>query len=397
MRTSIEDYVLKRVLKVICICMGCGLLVVGLWPFAAPKNDVSWLESGSGLHFGAHASAVSAGEFLRSEVGDGEALETWVRPASATQSKTVFSFDGAGGADGSFTVQQKRTALVVRRHNVTNAGEDRTAVFKVDGVFHQNQTRFVAIILKPHSTDVYVDGSLVKVAEIFGLSSNNLIGRLILANSPSADASWSGEFFGMAIYQRQLTQLEVADHYKRWERGPIPEPGDKAMVGSYRFDEQKGEIVHNQIDSATDVVIPTKYSIVHPRFLASPLEPYQWDVPGISYWKDVGLNIAGFIPAGFLFASYFRSSSQTRWYWAALVCGFGISAVIEVLQRFLPTRDSDMTDVITNTMGTVIGIVCYRWAVGSGVRVSGLVKAEGYLRSGTRADAVEYLHPGSEG
>ncbi len=103
--------------------------------------------------------------------------------------------------------------------------------------------------------------------------------------------------------------------------------------------------------------IPNRYLILDQTVLASALKGFH---PEWGYWKDVIINIGGFIPAGFFFYAYL-CSRQLRWpRLTAIVAGGAVSLTIELVQTYLPTRDSDLTDVITNILGTCIGLMLYQ-------------------------------------
>ncbi len=165
---------------------------------------------------------------------------------------------------------------------------------------------------------------------------------------------------GLAIYDRELTVDEVSQHFVSWTNGAGKGLAtSEGVVALYRFNEQTGNIVHNQIDSATDLLIPERFFVLHEQFLERPWDEFRQDW---NYWKDVGINIAGFIPLGFSFFAYFLTVRKIRRpVLVTVILGFAVSLTIEVLQSFLPTRDSGMTDLITNTLGTALGVLAFKY------------------------------------
>jgi len=155
-----------------------------------------------------------------------------------------------------------------------------------------------------------------------------------------------------------MTPAEVSAHYEAWIAGREPEQG-RDSVARYRFDEGAGNVIRNRTDAATDLTIPRRFFILDEQFLERPWDEFRNDR---RYWKDVGINIAGFIPLGLVFFAYFslveRLKHPAMW---TVVLGFAVSLTIEVGQSFLPSRNSGMTDLITNTLGTAVGVLLFRF------------------------------------
>lgn len=69
---------------------------------------------------------------------------------------------------------------------------------------------------------------------------------------------------------------------------------------------------------------------------------------------EAAANVVMFVPVGLFFVLLFGR----RLWWVAIIAGAAFSIGIEFVQlEFLPTRVADVRDVITNTSGTVIGVL----------------------------------------
>lgn len=71
---------------------------------------------------------------------------------------------------------------------------------------------------------------------------------------------------------------------------------------------------------------------------------------------EFGANIALFIPFGLLVAAGWPRTNA----WWIILLGFSASAAIELVQTMLPSRYPTLSDVIANTLGTIIGCCAVR-------------------------------------
>jgi hypothetical protein len=345
----------------VCLVTLCGILVAGLWPFCAPRNQVSWVKADDGLRFGDHGTILSSGTFkMKSSRDERYSLEIWLQPGLTNDANTFLAFYTPENPL-QFSLHQSTTDLELRTQRQSEHHEIRKSSMLVDDVFHQGKSVFITIVSGAQGTAVYIDGALVKTSSQFWLSSNDFTGQLVVGDSPVSSDSWSGELLGLAIYNRKLTAAQVSKHYEVWTKKGKPDvaPDDRS-VEIYLFNEHTGNIVRNQAISGIDLYIPQKYQILDQIFLERPWKEFHSDW---GYWKNVLINIGGFVPLGFFFCAYFSSVRQIkRAALITIIVGAIVSLTIEVLQAFLPTRQSGMTDLITNTLGTSLGVVLWHFA-----------------------------------
>jgi VanZ family protein len=205
-------------------------------------------------------------------------------------------------------------------------------------------------------------------------------GQLVVGNNPIVDNGWQGQLRGLAIYDRELTPAEVIQHYVAWTTHSTQEIKSGNPAALYLFTEGAGNVVQNQVDSGNYLQIPRRYFVLHQQFLEPPREEFS---PSWGYYKNVLINIGGFAPLGFFFCAYFSLIWRpARPVLATTIFGSIVSLAIEVLQSFLPTRDSGVTYILTNILGTAIGPALYdRGQMQSLLTIIGLENASGSLNA----------------
>ncbi|HEY1217589.1 MAG: VanZ family protein [Bryobacteraceae bacterium] len=350
-----------KILDLLCIAVLCTILTLGLWPFHSPTNDVTWLSERNGLRFGSHGTVIGSRAFdAASSPGDqlSGSLEIWLQPARVPDSSTLLAFSTPEDPFR-FSLHESQTDLRLQAAAPNDRNRTPAVKLYVNDVFRKARPVFITITAGKVGMAVYIDGVLAKRAPWFRLTANRFSGRIILGDSPGQSDSFTGQLLGFAIYDRELTGTQLLRHYQTWTYAGRPEiQQDEGNLALYLFDERAGNVVHNRVSSGGDLSILAKYVVLDQIFL----EPF-WREFNLSwsYWGAALKNIVGFVPFGFcFFARLSMAHGVKRAALMAVLAGALVSVTIEILQSHLPTRDSGMTDIVTNTFGTWVGVMSFR-------------------------------------
>jgi hypothetical protein len=350
----------KKCLGILCAIVIIGVLIGTLWPFNPfPPNQVSWVLEVNGIRFGRHGVVISKAPLIvgATDTRKSCSLELLLQPAEIERVYTILDFYTPDNP-GQFLVRQYRDGLLVSRNLIDGWNKVKTEKFDVDHAFQRGELLLLTIASGPNGTVVYLNGRQAQVFSRFTISKSNLAGQIVMGASAVDYEPWPGEIRGLAIYSKELTPVQVLLHYENWTaRGGEP-PDLEGAIARYAFAEGAGHEIHNALASGPDLEIPRSFRVPHKALLKSPVKEFRanW-----RYLNDLLLNIAGFVPVGFLVCAYLgvtRSRQKAILY--AILAGGMLSFMIEVLQAYIPQRKSGMTDIITNTLGTALGAVLAR-------------------------------------
>jgi len=352
-------------ISALCMTVLVCIWTVGLWPFHAPENEVSWLRSEDGVRFEKHAAIVSAATFKanRETEQEGKSLEVWLEPIEIKGA--ILAFNSSPDPQSPFVLRQSGRDLTLQRYVVDSQQRVSHMLFRIENAFGKGKRSFLTITSTKNGLRCYVNGILTKESSDPGITNQELSGLLVVGNS-TWDDRWLGVLAGLALYDRQLDSSEVKAHYDLWTSGQGTSlAGDKSLAALYTFGERQGNSVRNLVDPTTSLIIPAKCFVIHKGFLRSVTNDFRNMGDAANRWsmlRSALINVFGFVPVGYVLFAFFTSVKPIRHPVVVVITlGFLVSLSVEVLQWFLPNRDSGMNDLFTNTAGTALGVLVYRW------------------------------------
>lgn len=335
-----------------------GVLLATLFPFDFfPQNNVDVLEGG--LAFGQHGVVQSEGLLEpRALEADGPcSIEILLRPFPNYTGTFLAFFSDVPGAQ--LRLQQYGNGIVIwrRMFSWSNHPQKRD----IGQVFRpEDPLVFLTLTSAPNGTTVYANGQILRRLPTYVLPRRALHGRLVFGSDSSTLDPWSGELRGLALYDEELSASQVTDHYRAWMSGAAmacrSDQGENAL---FTFTQETGHRIPNRCPGGASLLVPSGFRVPDKPFLAFPWREF---TPDWSYATDVLRNILGFAPFGFALYGYLRLSGKThRALLVTVLAGACTSFGIEVLQAFIPQRESGLTDVMTNTFGMFCGalLLCF--------------------------------------
>lgn len=356
MKEPAGQFTLRGLLALTCCVLLCGILYAGLSPFHIPTNQVSWLAGADGVRFGEHGTVFTSGTFPPSATNS-RSIEFWATPGRIEDSNTFLAFYSPANPR-QIWLSQAESDLKIQTQPSFAWRSVTTRQFYVSNAFRDGGNTFWTLTFEQSGAAVYRNGALIRRAASFQVDSKEISGQLVVGSSAMFHDSWSGVLRGLAIYDAALDSAQASRHYTSWKESGAPDLTAKdACIALYRFNERAGNIIHNQMGAGNDLYIPARFLIIRQTLLDPVWRAFKWTS---GFWQDTVINVGGFIPFGRIFCAYFTVRRMRSPMLSAVVFGAAVSLFIEVAQAYLPTRDSSMSDVITNALGSFLGARAYR-------------------------------------
>jgi len=333
-------------------CWLAVILVSTLWPFNFWARNKAALGPQDGLRLIPPSTVYSAAPPLKlSRIGKFTIL----------LDLTPDSSDGNGYARiVAYSLDESRRNFLLAQWNdslvflMETAGGNRRVHFEVEGVLRKGERQSLALAYDGQALSLYRNGDLRSTRRTGPLdfSGWNSGYPLVIGSEGNGKYPWRGSIHCLAVFDRPMTGDEIRSLGER--NHGARQAFDPPLI-RYEFGNGRGTVIKDLGKGApADLLIPEHFAPYARSILGKP-------PAGLGdLWadkKDKILNVLLFLPLGFLLARHLRSRgfSLPRAVLLTTALGFGLSLTVELLQAFLPSRESDLMDLISNTLGTLAG------------------------------------------
>lgn len=342
-------------------------LAVGLWPYTFRLlNHVSLDNNKHCLIFDHLSQAFIQYSFLNKNSTfaneNSFSLELVVKPAYFTSSHISRIISVSDKKDEMFFIGQWKKGLVVRYRNDSKKNVETGK----DNVLTKKNPVFISFVKYNDTIQLFVNGKIIaEKAVLFPNAPNKHINFLfVIGNSSKGNQQWNGELYALAAFNKRLSQQEIERHYKLWGINRNYSQLSDESVLFYSFDHQFQRIYKNGSlkGGSGELTIPSRLSQLQKDFLVPPWIDFRWEK---NYAVDVIQNLLAFIILGVLATASFSYLHLKRNVLISIstLNSFLISITIESLQTYLPTRTSQLSDLILNTAGGFLGALIFLYFI----------------------------------
>jgi len=298
-----------------------------------------------------------------------------------------------------FMVGQWKDSLVFE---IKDDKRDLPLHYEVNKILPRNELTSVAVVFDGDNIRMFKNGELrgTRKTGPLAFSTWNKEYPLVMGSEAHGKETWQGTVYSAAIFDQALSPQEIKTLpsaianlspviWYDFERKGTREKEEAlnwfdwsnwfnwlkhaGWLTNKTHGTNQTETTHPPIRSSTHWLLIPDLGKGKPADLVAPyyFKPYKKPVLEKMYTNleeyrknvlDILVNIAGFIPLGFLLALYItqKGLSLSKALLLSIFAGFVISLTIELLQYFLPTRTSSMPDLVANVCGTGIGAMMLR-------------------------------------
>ncbi len=343
-----------------------AILFFGLRPKEfSYSNAVTWISDRAGIHFSKRGIAYTHHFNEKMEDNTSEpnnfSLEIALKIERPYKNGFNFIFALHNGKDSGQLLLAQWRSWIIFMNGDDYAHKRKTNRIALDTALLPGGQLFLTMTTGRYGTKLYCDGKLVQEKKDLILEwPHGGNWRLLLGNSVYGIHPWEGDVYGLALYRSTLAEEAIARHFARWsdERNFSFAKTEKPLV-LFLFDEKEGKWADDHAAGNHPLKIPKNIKILERKILEPPWPDFKYDRNNL---EDILLNVIGFVPLGFFLISILNGRggvSMKHGVLITVILCFGVSLFIEIVQAWIPSRNSSMVDLISNTLGGWIGSMTF--------------------------------------